>query len=71
MHFRRYLDDNQLTGTIPFGLGRLHNLVYLYLSNNQLTGPARRPASPRAALHRAAQQPRARRVLEEPREDDD
>ena len=33
-----YLNDNQLTGSIPSSLGSLTNLEYLYLPNNQLTG---------------------------------
>ena len=33
-----YLWENQLTGPIPAGLGRLTNLTALHLSGNQLTG---------------------------------
>ncbi len=33
-----WLQDNQLTGSIPPELGNLTHLVTLYLSNNQLTG---------------------------------
>ena len=33
-----YLNDNQLTGSIPPEIGNLTNLVHLSLSNNQLTG---------------------------------
>ena len=33
-----YLDNNQLTGEIPSGIGNLTNLRWCYLNNNQLTG---------------------------------
>ena len=33
-----YLDNNQLTGSIPIEMGNLTNLKWVYLNNNQFNG---------------------------------
>ncbi|KAG6484513.1 hypothetical protein ZIOFF_053031 [Zingiber officinale] len=37
-----YLNDNQMTGSLPDQLANMNNLEILYLSNNKMTGPVTR-----------------------------